>query len=252
MDLEQLKKLLGENAELRKQLIAHVFESDDGKAKVKETVDKAVQEATDKMQKSIKSMVNSYLLSDEFGEQFGDVVPDAGGDGHDHDDTNEGGGVQCSKCNAFNKAGATKCSKCGGKLSGGEEEEESALVDLRKALAAQEQSNKDLKKRIEEMENGQKAKEEQAQVRKTVEEMLAGKPNLLAEAVREDVDLTTLTPETVKEVVEKKLARLTSFAKVTGGQLTEATGQGRSVPNDANNTTPPAKTRDEAILDSLR
>lgn len=243
MDLEQLKKLLAENADLRKQIMTHIFESDDGKAVVKTIVETAVKENSDKMQKEIKSMVNSYLISDEFSEQFSK-----------NDDLTE---VKCPKCGAMNPDGAEKCEKCGAVIEEGEPEESTkdgaAVTELKKLLSSQEESNKKLLQRVDEMEKANRLKEESVVVTKTIEDMLAGKPNLLAESVREDLKSLTLTPENAKVLVEQKIARLEAFAKATGANLTEATGVGRSRPSDSDNSSASKEpTRDVQILDNLR
>lgn len=263
MNLEELKKLLAENEDLRKQVSSFVFESDEGKAKIEEVITAETKKLKEEFEGEVKKMVKEYMTSDTFVEEVGiEVVNDEGEEGKEGKGNMEE--AKCANCESAMPKSSKYCPSCGAAVSSKKEqtqdEKDKAIEALEADKKKQEETISDLTKRIDKMESDNKKTEEEKEVETVVSESLEGKQAFLCESVREDIDAreVPLKPDEVKAFVEERIKKYEKFTEATGGDLSNATGKGKSKPNDADdimegsedgNDKP--KTKDIEILESL-
>jgi hypothetical protein len=230
-----------------KQILA----SDAVKEAVAEAVKTNTAELEQKHEESVKEMVVEYLQSDEFAEKF--QVEES----EEDEDLDE---AKCAECGAAVGKGSKFCPSCGLRVLPAQKEQtqdekDAAIAEMKAEMEKKDEALAELKKRLDERDEADKKREDRAKVESAIDEVLEGKPKVITEAVREDLpDAETLDAETVKELVEAKVARFEKLAKATGGTITEA-GEGKSMPNDddkkKDDDINESKGKDVEILDRL-
>lgn len=261
MNLEELKKLLAEDENLRKQVSSLVFESEEGKAKIGEAVDAKATELEKKFEEEVKGMVKEYMASNSFLEDHGIEIKEDEEEGDEEGEKVVMSEAKCANCDTAMPKGAKFCASCGAAVSTKKEqtqdEKDKAIEALKEDKKKQEETISDLTKRIEKMEGDNKQTEKEKEVEAIVAESLEGKQALLCESVREDLEGRDLKPEEVKAFVEERIKKYETFTEATGGDLSKAKGSGKSIPNDdleegsEDGKDNKPKTKDVEILESL-
>jgi uncharacterized Zn finger protein (UPF0148 family) len=162
-----------------------------------------------KMQTEVTKQVAEYIQSEDFLSKF-EKIDD------DEDAVLEQEGT-CPECDATVPKGSKFCPACGTKV-----------VAAKKAAKAE--SNQDMDKQIQEMqksisglqEENQKLKTAQARdqeivrMKNLVSESLKSKPGFVQEKVLTDLDINTLTEQTLPDVLKKKISFVEGFISTLG------------------------------------
>lgn len=208
-----------------------ILESD----QVKQRVEAAVKDATDKLEAGFKDqlpgMVEKYI-KDNF-----DVVEARADDAEDKTE------AKCAECGSALGKGAKFCPACGLKVAKAEEKKPETEADkkveaLLKAVEDLKAKNEEQAQTIADMKQKDKEREEAKQVEKVIAEALKGKPATVANEVRDRLADKKLTPEDVKEIVEATIGKVENFVESVGGtNLGEPAGEGAAVHGDKDQRT---------------
>jgi uncharacterized Zn finger protein (UPF0148 family) len=190
-----------------------IMESEKIKSLIEGTVkdfEKTQEESfNQKMQTEVTKQVAEYIQSEDFLSKF-EKIDD------DEDAVLEQEGT-CPECDATVPKGSKFCPACGTKV-----------VAAKKAAKAE--SNQDMDKQIQEMqksisglqEENQKLKTAQARdqeivrMKNLVSESLKSKPGFVQEKVLTDLDINTLTEQTLPDVLKKKISFVEGFISTLG------------------------------------
>jgi hypothetical protein len=242
MDLKDLLK--------NESLMDGLMKSDFVLGKIAEAVEASKAEMQKSFDENIKTMVAEHLASDEFAKNFKVETED---DGDKEDEKVEK--IKCQHCDTELNEGVAFCSSCGRVVTPKEEaktpdEKDVVIEELKGRLDALESANKEKADELSKMQQAEKDRQDEIEVDKIMAESLKGKSALIAERVRSDVKELKATPETAKEMVEKRLGVYEGLEEALGTKF-DVKGSGKNIPNDVDDTSEELERLDEKMLGSL-